>query len=64
MSTSKSTQPQYSADSFKEHIKKLVQKPTEFTSDDVAICFHHFCQEDGKGASEAQVRLSAIVLPD
>jgi hypothetical protein len=56
MTQSTSTQTSYNSDTFKDHLKKLVQKPNDFTADDVEVCFRHFCQADGKGASDAQVR--------
>ncbi len=51
-------QADYTPESFKVLLKKLVQSPTEFTPDDCAFAFRHLCVQ---GASDAQVR---IVLPD
>lgn len=47
--------PQYSPDTFKALLKKLVQTPAEFTPEDCAESFRHLCVQ---GASEAQVSLS------
>lgn len=44
---------QYSPDTFKVLLKKLVQTPTEFTPEDCAECFQHLVSQT---ASEAQVR--------
>lgn len=44
---------EYTPDTFKVILKKLVQTPEEFTSEDCAECFRHLCVQ---GASEAQVR--------
>jgi hypothetical protein len=43
---------QYSPDTFKVLLKKLVQSPTDFTPEDCAECFRHLVTET---ASEAQV---------
>lgn len=43
----------YTPDTFKVLLKKLVQSPTDFTSEDCAECFRHLCVQ---GASDAQVR--------
>jgi len=42
----------YSPDSFKVLLKKLVQSPTEFTPEDCANAFRHMCVQQ---ASDAQV---------
>ena len=42
----------YSPDTFKILLKKLVQTPNEFTPDDCALAFRHLCVQ---GASDAQV---------
>lgn len=42
----------YTPDSFKVLLKKLVQTPDEFTPEDCALCFRHLCVQ---GASDAQV---------
>ncbi len=46
---------QYSPDTFKVLLKKLVQTPAEFTPEDCATAFRHLVTES---ASEAQVRAS------
>ena len=43
----------YSPDTFKVLLKKLVQSPTEFTAEDCATAFRHLCVQ---AASDAQVR--------
>ena len=43
----------YTNDTFKVLLKKLVQSPTEFTADDCATAFRHLCVQ---AASDAQVR--------
>lgn len=45
---------EYTPDTFKVILKKLVQSPEEFTAEDCAECFRHLCVQ---GASEAQVCL-------
>ena len=45
---------QYSPDTFKVLLKKLVQTPAEFKPEDCAECFRHLVTHT---ASEAQVRL-------
>ncbi|OXC68514.1 anthranilate phosphoribosyltransferase [Cryptococcus neoformans] len=52
---------EYTPDTFKVILKKLVQSPEEFTSEDCAECFRHLCVE---GASEAQAGafLTALTL--
>lgn len=64
MASSSSSSRQYTPESFKPYLKKLVQHPTTYTADDVAACFHHFCQADGQGASDAQMGafLTALTL--
>jgi anthranilate phosphoribosyltransferase len=42
----------YTPDSFKVLLKKLVQTPNDFTPEDCALCFRHLCVQ---GASDAQV---------
>ncbi|WWD20755.1 anthranilate phosphoribosyltransferase [Kwoniella shandongensis] len=51
----------YTPDSFKVLLKKLVQSPDEFTPEDCALCFRHLCVQ---GASEAQAGafLTALTL--
>jgi anthranilate phosphoribosyltransferase len=46
------TPTDYTPDSFKVLLKKLVQTPNEFTPEDCALCFRHLCVQ---GASDAQV---------
>ncbi|RXK42002.1 anthranilate phosphoribosyltransferase [Tremella mesenterica] len=52
---------QYTPETFKVLLKKLVQTPDEFTPEDCAECFEHLCVE---GAAEAQVGafLTALTL--
>ena len=45
----------YTPETFKVLLKKLVQSPTEFTPEDCELCFRHLCVE---GASNAQVGAS------
>ena len=45
------TNEQYTPDSFKVLLKKLVQTPGDFTPEDVALAFHHLAAQ---GASDAQ----------
>ena len=45
---------EYTPDSFKVLLKKLVQSPDEFTPEDCASAFRHLAVN---GAAEAQVRL-------
>ncbi|WVQ95670.1 anthranilate phosphoribosyltransferase [Kwoniella sp. CBS 9459] len=52
---------EYTPETFKVLLKKLVQTPLEFTPDDCAQCFRHLCVQ---GASDAQVGafLTALTL--
>ncbi|RSH86929.1 anthranilate phosphoribosyltransferase [Saitozyma podzolica] len=51
----------YTPDSFKVLLKKLVQTPNDFTPEDCALCFRHLCVQ---GASDAQAGafLTALTL--
>lgn len=48
---------QYTPETFKVLLKKLVQTPNDFTPEDCAECFRHLCVQ---GASEAQVRVLRV----
>lgn len=47
---------EYTPETFKVLLKKLVQRPDDFEAQDCAACFQHLCVLGGKGASDAQVR--------
>ncbi|WVQ85804.1 anthranilate phosphoribosyltransferase [Cryptococcus sp. DSM 104549] len=52
---------EYTPETFKVLLKKLVQTPEEFTPEDCALCFQHLCV---RGASDAQAGafLTALTL--
>ena len=52
-SKDKPDQAEYTPETFKPLLKKLVQSPGDFTPEDCAVCFRHLCVQ---GANDAQVR--------